>query len=361
MTPLAAQLQARIAAHGPITFRDFMAAALYDPAHGYYASGRAVIGLRGDFITNVSVGALFGRLLARQFAEMWERLGTPDPWCIVEQGAHHGQFARDVLEGLREFAPRAFAVVKYVIVEPLDALRGPQIRGLYDLPVNWISNVAELDPFCGVHFSNELLDAFPVHLVARREDRWIERCVDCPAGPFVFTDGPLSDPRLAAHLAAFDAPDGFVTEVNLAALEWLSTLSTKIDRGCVLAIDYGYPREQYLERHAGTLSAYAGHAREPDPLARPGEIDLTAHVEFTSLIEHAERLGFRLGGFTDQHRFMVGASRLHFQEKSAIAPAELRSFKTLMHPALLGAAFKVVCLEKGLEDAAPLTGFPRGQ
>ncbi len=360
MTTLAAQLQIRIAARGPITFRDFMDAALYDPAHGYYASGRAAIGRRGDFFTNVSVGALFGRLLARQFAEMWERLGAPDPWSIVEQGAHRGEFARDALEGLREFAPRAFAAAKYVIIEPLAAMRAAQTQALGGLPVEWRSSLDELAPFTGVHFSNELLDAFPIHLLARRVGHWIERSVDCADDVFTFCDGPLSQPRLAAHVAALDAPDGFVTDVNLAALDWLTALSTKIERGYVLAIDYGYPREQFLERRAGTLSAYAGHAREPDPLARPGEIDLTAHVEFTSLIEHAERLGFRLQGFTDQHRFMVGASRLHFRE-NAIAPAELRAFKTLMHPALLGSAFKVVCLEKGLGESTSLTGFTRGR
>ena len=345
MNPLAIELRARIAQRGPIPFREFMEAALYHPEHGYYSSGRATIGRRGDFITNVSVGALFGRLLARQFAEMWEQLGAPARWTIVEQGAHRGEFARDALEGLREFAPACFAATRYFIVEPLDALRGPQIRALYDLSVDWVSDLAELDPFRGVHFSNELLDAFPVHLVTRREGRWIEQFVDCSAEGFVFADGPLRDPRLAVHLSAFDVPDGFTTEVNLAALDWIDTLSAKIERGCVLAIDYGYPRDQYLERCAGTLSAYAGHQREPDPLARPGEIDLTAHVEFTSLIERAERAGFRLHSFTDQHRFIVNASRLHFTTEPP-SPAELRAFKTLMHPALLGQAFKVLRLEK---------------
>jgi SAM-dependent MidA family methyltransferase len=124
----------------------------------------------------------------------------------------------------------------------------------------------------------------------------------------------------------------------------------------VLLIDYGYSREEFFERFAGTLSAYAGHQREPDPLARPGEIDLTAHVEFSSLIEHATRVGFRLHGFTDQQRFMVGASRLHFSKASASA-SELRAFKTLMHPEFLGSAFKVLCLEKGDVTSAPLSGF----
>ena len=345
MNPLAIELRARIAQRGPIPFREFMEAALYHPEHGYYSSGRARIGRRGDFITNVSVGALFGRLLARQFAEMWEQLGSPAQWTIVEQGAHRGEFARDALEGMREFAPRAFEAATYEIVEPVEILRAAQTSALAGLPVEWVSSLENLEPFTGVHFSNELLDAFPVHLVARRGAQWIERYVDCAGDVFVFADGPLSDSRLAPHLAAMEVPDGFVTEVNLAALDWIDTLAAKIERGFVLAIDYGYPREQFLERRAGTLSAYAAHQREPDPLARPGEIDLTAHVEFTSLIERAERDGFRLHSFTDQHRFIVKASRLHFTTESP-PPAELRAFKTLMHPVLLGNAFKVLRLAK---------------
>ena len=359
MNPLASELRARIAQRGPIPFREFMEAALYHPQHGYYSSGRATIGRHGDFFTNVSVGPLFGRLLARQFAEMWQRLGAPPEWTIVEQGAHRGEFARDALEGLREFAPMAFAAVKYVIVEPVETLRAAQKSALADLPADWISSIEELAPFTGVHFSNELLDAFPIHLVTRRDARWVERQVNLSEDAFVFTDGPLSDPRLSAHLAAMEVPDGFTTEMNLAVLDWLSALAEKIQRGYVLAIDYGYAREQFLERTAGTLSAYAGHQREPDPLARPGEIDLTAHVEFTSLIEHAELLGFRTHGFTDQQRFIVGASRLHFTN-AAPPPADIRAFKTLMHPALLGAAFKAVCFEKGDVAASALAGFSFG-
>lgn len=356
MNALASELRDRISKSGPISFREFMAAALYDPRHGYYSSGRAAIGRRGDFFTNVSVGALFGRLIARQFVEMWERLGSPAEWTIVEQGAHRGEFAKDALGGLKEFAPACFAATRYRIVEPADALRSEQQTALAGFPVAWHSQIEELAPFTGVHFSNELIDAFPVHLVARRDGRWVERHVGVSETGFVFTDGALTDARLARHLSAFDAPEGFTTEVNLAALDWLTLLATKIQRGYVLAIDYGYPREQFLEREAGTLSAYAAHQREPDPLARPGEIDLTAHVEFTSLIEHAERLGFRTHGFTDQQRFIVGASRLHFTDAAPPA-AEIRAFKTLMHPALLGAAFKVVCFEKGEVGACALTGF----
>lgn len=354
MTPLALELRVRIAHRGPIPFREFMEAALYHPQHGYYSSGCAAIGRRGDFITNVSVGPLFGRLLARQFMEMWERLGAPAQWTIVEQGAHRGDFARDALSGLGEFAPECFAATRYVIIEPAAVLRAAQETAVAGLPVDWVSSLEELEPFTGVHFSNELIDAFPVHLAVRGDGPWRERYVDLIEDTFTFTDRPLSEPRLSSRLSIVDRMPGmdatfatnpFTAEVNLAALDWLSTLATKIQRGAVIAIDYGYTREQFLERRAGTLSAYADHQRAPDPLARPGEIDLTTHVEFTSLLEHAERKGFRLHTFTDQHRFMVGLGGRHFTD-GPTPPAEIRAFKTLMHPGLLGQAFKVMILEK---------------
>ena len=349
-------LSKNIAAYGPVSFRDFMARALYDAEHGYYPAGRAAIGRGGDFFTNVSVGALFGRLMARQFVQVWERLGGPTRWTIVEQGAHRGQFAADVLRGLAEFAPEAYSALEYVIVEPFARMIAEQRRALSAERVGWVSGADELTLFVGVHFSNELLDAFPVHLVVKRESGWIERHVDWRDGRFVFVDGALTDPRLDDRLAVIDAPTGFITEINLAALDWIESLAAKIERGCVLAIDYGYERAEFLERQSGTLSAYAAHAREPDPLVRPGEIDLTAHVEFTSLIEHAERVGFRLHGFTDQHRFMVGASRLHFHDGETAA-SDVRAFKTLMHPEFLGGAFKAVCFEKGGLAPGGLAGF----
>ena len=122
--PLAELLRSEIARRGPISFREFMAQALYHPVHGYYGSGRARIGRGGDFFTNVSVGSLFGTLLARQFAEMWQRLEAPGAFAIVEQGGHHGEFAADALEALRGFAPECFAAATYWLVEPVAAI-GP--------------------------------------------------------------------------------------------------------------------------------------------------------------------------------------------------------------------------------------------
>jgi SAM-dependent MidA family methyltransferase len=361
---LIALLREDIACRGPIPFRDFMAAALYHPEFGYYGSGRACIGREGDFFTNVSVGALFGKLLARQFAEMWERLGRPAAFMIVEQGANRGDFARDALGALQEFAPECSAATSYWIVEPLPTLRTQQAATLAEFEkVRWTASLEELPRFTGLHFSNELVDAMPVHRIARVGGFWTEQYVDFREERFVLAGGPVSSTALEARISALPAlPEGYRTEVNLAALDWITALAARLERGFVLAIDYGFSREEYYrpERTDGTLSAYAGHRRESDPLARPGEIDLTAHVEFTSLVERAEENELRALGFTDQHHFMVGLGKLHFT-KGTTAPREIAAFKTLMHPNLMGRSFKVLCLEKGVGQEKALAGFEFGR
>jgi SAM-dependent MidA family methyltransferase len=363
--PLTDVIRDEIARRGPIPFRDFMERSLYHPHGGYYASGRAAIGRDGDFFTNVSVGALFGQLLAEQFTEVWQRLECPAHFTIVEQGAFRGDFARDVLSHLHLHAPSLHAQTEYLIIDPSPRARAAQRETLaaFAEDVRWCDSAAALAPFTGVHFSNELIDALPVHLVRWTGARWVERHVAAAGNAFTFVDGALSRPDLAARLAALPpVPTGYQTEVNLDALAWLDALAPKLERGVILAIDYGFSRAEYYrpERTTGTLSAYAAHRREPDPLARPGEIDLTAHVDFTTLAEHARIRGLDLLGFTDQHHFIVGLSRRRFADSEPTTPAaqkELRALQTLMHPATMGRAFKAIGLSKGIGATPPLAGF----
>src|SRR5436190_14970192 len=255
---------------------------LYDPEHGYYASGRARIGREGDFFTSVSVGPLFGTLLARQLAEMWERLGAPNEFTLVEQGAHRGELARDILAALDRLAPECAKATRLMLVEPSRFWRSEQTATLGSR-ARWVEKVAQLEPFVGVHLSNELLDAFPMHLVRSSGEAWHERYVDWQDGRFQFVDGAVSSPALSAALEKIGSrPAGYETEINLEAPQWVSELAARIDRGFVLAIDYGFASEEFFapERNRGTLRAYAAQRVEPDPLARPGELDLTSHVEF---------------------------------------------------------------------------------
>jgi len=363
ITPLTKLLRDTISSRGPIPFREFMAQALYHPAHGYYESGRAAIGRHGDFITSVSVGRLFGTLLARQFEEMWERLGRPGKFSLIEQGAHDGTLMEDVLLALKENAPDCLSSAQPVIIEPAEGWREKQRERLAAWPVQWVDSVDSLDPFTGIHFSNELLDAFPVHLVRRRADGWAELYVDWDGDRLILVDKVVSGSELQRRADRLDVPVGYRTEFNLDATRWLRTLGQKLLRGFVLVIDYGFPQFEYYrpDRIEGTLEAVAGHRREKDILARPGELDLTAHVDFTDLAVVALSSGLSLEGFTDQHHFLVGLAPRHFPEGEQPSASDMRAFQTLAHPTMLGRSFKVFAAARDVLRGKLLAGFSQSK
>ncbi|HEY2140261.1 MAG TPA: SAM-dependent methyltransferase [Chthoniobacterales bacterium] len=340
----------KIARDGPVTFAWFMDQALYQPDFGYYSSGRCQIGRRGDYFTNVSVGPLFGRLLARQFAEMWELLGRPGEFTVVEQGAHHGDFARDVLEAAKK-EPDFFGALRYCLVEPFPVLEARQREALRDVPrkISWRKSVSELDPFTGVHFSNELIDAKPVRLISRddRQD-WKERLVDQRGEGFAFVAADIADENLTLHVKKLPrlGETHYETEVNLAASDWIESVSRKLNRGFVLAVDYGYPRAEFYapQRTAGTLQCRKGHRLISSPFVEIGCVDITAHVDWTSITERAEQNGLGLAGFTDQHHFLTGLlGNLGPQD------SDRRALQTLLHPDLLGTRFQYLALGKGTD------------
>lgn len=353
---------------GAVTFRWFMEQVLYHPAHGYYSSDRCVIGRAGDYFTNVSVGSLFGALLAAQFAEMWESLGRPANFIIVEQGAHHGDFARDVLEAVRWRAPYFFAALRYEIIEPFPALEKRQAEALdsFRTKVTWRKSLGELAPFCGVHFSNELLDAMPVHIITAKNS-WLEKYVSITDNGFALVDGPISATELQKHLRKIPKPpdSAYETEVNLEALDWIDLLSSKVERGYVLAVDYGYARDRFYSpaRTQGTLRCYAKHRVIPSPLLEIGHADIAAHVDWTSVAERGEEGGLRVAGFADQHRFITGlAANLLRSELSDSSTAQSRrALQTLLHPNLLGRTFQFLALGKETPRETQLSGFKFGR
>ncbi|MDQ3199089.1 MAG: SAM-dependent methyltransferase [Verrucomicrobiota bacterium] len=351
---------------GPTPFSWFMEQALYQPEHGYYAADRCAIGRRGDYFTSVSVGPLFGVMLAGQFAEIWETLGRPGDFVIVEQGTHHGEFATDVLEALRAHWPEFFAHVRYRVVEPFPILRQRQegVLRAFAEKMEWAESVEEMEPFTGVHFSNELIDAMPAHVIvaagAPGEREWRERMVERTSCGFAFTDRAITDPRLRARLAKLPpAPEGeYETEINLAALDWIDALAARVIRGVVLIADYGFARGEFYapNRHTGTLQVYARHQVEASPLEEVGARDISAHVEWTSLVEQAEQSGLRLAGFTDQHHFLTGLLSTHPEIASA-SKEKTRALQTLLHPELLGTKFQFLGLTKEFPAGASLGGF----
>jgi SAM-dependent MidA family methyltransferase len=331
-TALAELMRETIRAHGPQSFAWFMQQALYHPEHGYYSSGRCAIGRHGDYFTNVSVGPLFGQLLAAQFAEIWERLNKIDNFVIVEEGAHDGQFARDVLESVQKRVPEFFAALRYRIVEPFPILQHRQRRTLesFGEKVEWNDT---LEPFTGGHFSNELLDAMPVRLI----DAGMEKFIDCDGETFVFVERPLSEPL----------------KCNQAALDWIHNVAAKLQRGYVLAFDYGHPRRDSHD----VVQVRARHRHLDSPFEQIGFADITTHVDWTSIAERAQANGLRLAGFTDQHHFLAGII-FEWPDLVRDAGAKIkRQLQTLLHPEMLGRSFQVLALAKHLDSSPPLSGF----
>ena len=311
-----------------------MQQALYHPEYGYYSSGRCVIGRAGDYFTSVSVGPLFGQLLCRQFIEIWERLGRIDNFVIVEQGAHDGQFARDVLEFSQMYAPEFFAALRYRIAEPFRVLQERQSRTLkgFHGKIEWADS---LSPFVGVHFSNELLDAMPVRLINNGREKLVALHCD----KFVLVERLIS--QGAAAEAAF----------NQTALDWIDEVATNLQRGYVFAIDYG----RLAGEDSADVQVRARHRNLESPFEQIGHADITVRVDWARIVERAETRGFGIAGFTDQHHFLTGIVS-EFQPLDS--PKARRELQTLLHPEMLGRAFQVLGLTKNIDPVAPpLAGF----
>ncbi len=341
-------MRARIERDGPLPFADFMAAALYDPALGYYARETRQVGRGGDFFTSVSVGPLFGELLARRFLREWQESGTPAHWRIIECGAHDGTLAADILGAISRLAPPAFAALEYAIPEPLPLLQAAQRRTLdgFSGKTRLIADASELfaEPLPGIAFGNELLDALPFHVVEWQAGGWRECRVATDAhGEFVWDTGAPSLPELQALGGNF--PAGYRTEVRSNYRGFLEPLTRCLTSGLLLWPDYGFARPEFYhpDRTAGTLRTFSKHRAAENPFASPGEIDITAHVDFTAVAEAAIALGCQPLVFQNQGAWLthVGRDWLLAQEGGAERTA-LRQFQTLTHPAHLGGSFHVL-------------------
>jgi len=297
-----------------ITFAEFMELALYHPQLGYYATPGSIIGPQGDFVTSPHMGHDFGELIAEQFADMWAALGEPQAFTVMEMGAGQGLVAVDAIAHLQTHHPNCFKSLRYTIVEKSTALRAEQQKRLSHwkekgLSIAWqtLENI-DSDSIVGCAFSNELVDAFPVHWVELHDQQLREMWVTCSEEGFRVVQGEFSTARLAQYFKAIDIDfsegykDGYRTEVNLAALDWLTQVETKLKRGYILTIDYGYTAQRYYSpaRREGTLQCYYRHSHHSDPFIHIGAQDITAHVDFTALEKQGDALGLQNIGFTQQ-------------------------------------------------------------
>ena len=311
-TSLERELIARINSGGPITFRDFMQAALYDPAHGYYNTERLKIGPAGDYYTSSNVHALFGALLARAITELWQSIAAFEPLALIEMGAGTGQLAFDILSAMRDEQRAVFDRLSYTIVETSPAMRSLQQEKLIAFRdrVIWRDiNEFERSPIKGVIFSNELVDAMPVHRVCFRDGRLEELCVRVEAGRFTFVWNAPSTSKLNKYISRMGVrpADGDIIEINLDAVGWLSQVSTLIESGYLVTIDYGDTAAHLWgpPRPAGTIRSFYKHRLVESTLERAGEQDITASVNFSALIEYGRDFGFETLSFERQTAFLM--------------------------------------------------------
>jgi SAM-dependent MidA family methyltransferase len=367
MNALAEIIREEIAQAGSIRFDRFMELALYHPDHGYYRRERVRTGRAGDFFTSVSVGPLFGRLLARQFLEMWDLLGRPAPFWIVEQGAEDAQLAVDMLDWGREKAEPFFEAIRYGLVEGWADRRAVQRERLEAAGlagrVSWFQDfhgLAREKPE-GVFVSNELADVFPVRRVVFRRGEWRELGVGVDAaGAFDWRENPIDEEDLASATEALPRIEGYATEINLQARAWMEEVGGALRRGYVVTLDYGFAASDYYAdfRRDGTLTAYRDHRRSADILLEPGSQDITAHVDFTALARAGVMAGLTALGFLDQQRFLTGIA--HDELEGRAGPGSgiqenLRAWQTLTHPDHLGSRFRA--LVQGKEAPGGLAGL----
>lgn len=334
-----------------------MELALYHPALGYYSSGRARVGKDGDFFTSVSVGAIYGRMLASVCREVWERLGRPAEFTIVEQGANDGRMAADILEAITSADDGFAQAVRYLIAEPFAPNEQKQRERLKDFAsVFWFASLEGLPEFTGIHLSNELLDAFPVDSLRWNGTNWEEECVASDNGSLIWSTRPITDPGLAAEAARLPTAlsKGFRVEMNPGINPWLTTVFRKLRRGIVLTVDYGQAGEDRYAPHRadGTITAFQSQQRFNDPLPEPGLRDITSQIDFTQLANQARATGFEIHGYSDQHHFLVGAAEPWLRSlgdlttRSDAARGDLRALQTLLNPGSMGRQFKAIALGK---------------
>ena len=354
-----------LAAGGWIGFDRFMELALYAPGMGYYSGGAHKFGAAGDFVTAPEITPLFSQTLAAQAAQIMA-LSAPQ---IIEVGAGSGRLAADLLLELEQ---RRALPEYYGILDLSGELRERQRNTIAQRAPHLLSRVVWLDylpeHFDGLALANELLDAMPVHLVVWNEEAIFERGVAWENEGFVWRDQPAAGrvlERARALADEYSLPPGYVSEINLAALDWTASWASILGKGALLLIDYGFPRHEYYhpQRDTGTLMCHYRHQAHTDPFFSPGLQDITAHVDFTALAEAGFAAGLDFIGYTTQAAFLLNCglpevlARVSADDPARYLP-QAQAAQKLLSPAEMGELFKVIALGKGLGE--PLLGFAQG-
>ena len=361
MNRLRQKIEQEIRERGRIPFSRYMELCLYDPELGYYSRNAQQFGKAGDFYTSSDVHAVFGRLLARQFDEMWRALGSPEHIEMVEVGPGRGLFAQDVLDWSGKKFPDFFRALRYVLVERSAALReriseklARHIEcGKVELTAQWPPSQSPVAPL--IIFANEFFDALPIEILSASGSLRI----DARDGHFVETWAPSSAEELDfLDRYSIHPESNERVEAPIAALQFMDRIAANIRRGFLIAIDYGYTREEQLAgRHRGTLKAIRQHSISANPYEAPGEQDITADVNFTALAAAAEKRGMQTHKLVTQSHFLLGigeANQFADAFEEARLPQERAKvalqLKHLVTPAGMGERFQVLIASKGIEE-----------
>jgi SAM-dependent MidA family methyltransferase len=378
LNPLRQKIEQEIRERGSIPFSRYMELCLYDPTHGYYSRNAEQFGKAGDFYTSSDVHAVFGRLMARQFDQMWRALGSPEKITIVELGPGRGLFAQDVLDWSERKFPEFFRAVRWVLVEASPALRqrmeatlarhiergiatliapdGVWVAQRFSAANNSLSQTGALAPEVPtILFANEFFDALPVEILSpqgtlridTREDRFVETWTPSSPAELEFLDRHSIHPE-----------PGERVEAPLSAQHYMRQIASTINRGLLIVIDYGYTRaEQLAGRHRGTLKAIRKHSVSSNPYEAPGEQDITADVNFTALAAAAEPQGMQTQKLITQSQFLMGigeATQFSDAFEDCRLPQERAKvalqLKHLVTPAGMGESFQVLVASKGIQE-----------
>ena len=375
MNLLRQRIEQEILQHGPIPFSRYMELCLYDPELGYYSRSAEQFGRAGDFYTSSDIHAVFGRLLARQFNEMWQALDSPDRIEVVELGSGRGLFAQDALGWAENKFPDFFRALHYVLVETSQVLRArisetlkcPIASGKAEL-TNCYPREESVRETPTIVFANEFFDALPVEILSAKGSVRIDTC----AGRFIETWVPssLEELEFLDRHSIHPEPDERV-EAPVAAQHFMDRIAASVRSGFLIAIDYGYTREEQLAgRHRGTLKALRQHSISANPYEAPGEQDITADVNFTALAAAAEKHGMRAHKLVTQSQFLMGIGEANQfadafeecrlpQERAKVA----LQLKHLVTPAGMGESFHVLIASKGIaeETVSALSGLNFGR
>jgi SAM-dependent MidA family methyltransferase len=359
--PVAESIIKKIRSDGPMSFRDFMEMALYSPGEGYYTSAKENFGSRGDYYTSPYLGPVLADMIAKQIEEMWLLLDKK-AFTIVEYGAGTGLLCSQVMSRLKSNS-ELYKELNYCIVEK-NTCTNPGKELTKNLGAHWYSSSTGIPEITGCILSNELIDNFPVHQV-QMEDQLEEVFVDYKQNGFEEVFLPAS-PALGSYFDEFDIklPRNYRAEINLDSYGWISEVSTKLKKGFVLTIDYGYDCGELYKpsRNKGTLTCYHHHRTNDNPYTNIGEQDITAHVNFTALQQWGIKNGLKNCGYTDQSRFMIGLGiGAHLRKLETEPPyknLDDAQRSALLHTLMIdmGKKFKVLIQQKGL-DKPMLSGL----